>query len=96
MAHFNLNLFGRNDRSKTSLFASLLFVAAFGTLATSQSQQLCAEDASTSAAARDVLRRHCVRCHSGEGSEGGDFDVMDVLSLKESELIDTSLSLIHI
>ena len=95
MPYFNLNLFGRNDRSKASLskarpFASLFIVAAFGTLATLQSQQLWAEDASTSAAARDVLRRHCVRCHSGEGSEGGDFDVMDVLSLKESELIDTS------
>lgn len=39
-------------------------------------------------AAREVLRRHCVRCHSGEGSEGGNFNVLDVHSLRENGLLD--------
>ena len=88
-----LNQFGRNDRATFSMFTLLqpvVAAVALGLLCTLQPQQLQAQDASTSAAARDVLRRHCVRCHSGEGSEGGDFDVMDVLSLKEDDLIDTS------
>lgn len=39
-------------------------------------------------AAREILRRHCVRCHSGDGSEGGDFNVLDLESLLESGLVD--------
>ncbi|MCA9093234.1 MAG: hypothetical protein KDA68_07080 [Planctomycetaceae bacterium] len=33
--------------------------------------------------ARSVLRHHCWRCHNGEGSEGGDFDVMKVTDLTD-------------
>ncbi len=31
--------------------------------------------------ARDVLKQHCHRCPSGAGSEGGEFDVLDVATL---------------
>ncbi|QDU40104.1 hypothetical protein Mal4_44590 [Maioricimonas rarisocia] len=31
--------------------------------------------------ARSVLRRHCLRCHNGSGSEGGDFDILNVTHL---------------
>ncbi|MFG0333237.1 MAG: hypothetical protein ACF8TS_07750 [Maioricimonas sp. JB049] len=31
--------------------------------------------------ARGVLRRHCLRCHNGSGSEGGDFDILNVVHL---------------
>src|SRR6056297_831787 len=41
-----------------------------------------------SVAARDMLRKHCLRCHSGPGSEGGDFDVLDVAGLRADGLID--------
>ncbi|MFN7766866.1 MAG: c-type cytochrome domain-containing protein, partial [Planctomycetaceae bacterium] len=32
-------------------------------------------------AARNMLRTYCHRCHSGPGSEGGDFDLLDVATL---------------
>jgi serine/threonine-protein kinase len=38
----------------------------------------------TAGAARAVLRRHCWRCHSGEGSEAGGFDVLRLDDLTES------------
>jgi len=44
--------------------------------------------ADISAAARDMLRKHCLRCHSGPGSEGGDFDVLDVAGMRADGLID--------
>lgn len=33
--------------------------------------------------ARTVLRRHCLRCHNGNGSEGGDFDILNITHLTE-------------
>jgi serine/threonine-protein kinase len=45
-----------------------------GTAAETDGKQLAAE-------ARGVLKQHCQRCHHGEGSEGGDFDVLTLTSL---------------
>ena len=36
-------------------------------------------------AARNMLRTYCHRCHSGGGSEGGDFDLLDVATLTTAE-----------
>ncbi|MFH5806720.1 hypothetical protein [Alienimonas sp. DA493] len=46
------------------------------------------DSAALASAARTVLRTHCARCHSGEGSPGGNFDVLSVASLKESGHLD--------
>jgi serine/threonine-protein kinase len=41
-----------------------------------------AEDAKTLAVqARSIFKQYCLRCHHGEGSEGGDFDVLRVATL---------------
>ncbi len=37
--------------------------------------------------ARAILKQHCLRCHSGEGSDGGDFNVMSSQDLIDSKLI---------
>jgi mono/diheme cytochrome c family protein len=41
------------------------------------------EKAKLATAARGVLKQYCLRCHKGEGSEGGDFDVLKVADLVE-------------
>lgn len=38
-------------------------------------------------AAEAVFKRHCLRCHSGEGSEGGDFSVLNLEHLTAAELL---------
>ena len=45
------------------------------------------------AAARKMLRQHCVRCHSGPGSEGGEFDVLthDAQSLSVIKVVFAEL-----
>lgn len=40
-------------------------------------------DDDLAAQARGVLRQHCWRCHSGQGSAGGDFDVLNAADLAE-------------
>ena len=60
------------------LTAALLFLPA----------AMPAADSELPTAARTVLRTHCVRCHAGEGSEGGDFDVLDPAGMREAGLID--------
>ncbi len=47
-----------------------------------------AQVADVPAAARDMLRKHCLRCHSGPGSEGGNFDILNVSELREAGLIE--------
>lgn len=38
--------------------------------------------------ARAVFKEFCHRCHSGPGSEGGDFDVLDAASLRDARVDD--------
>lgn len=37
--------------------------------------------------ARNVLRRHCWRCHSGPGSQGGDFNVLNAAQVRDAGLV---------
>lgn len=37
--------------------------------------------------ARNVLKTHCARCHSGPGSDGGDFNMLNVDDLMQKEII---------
>jgi|GEM_PF-3447940 hypothetical protein len=37
--------------------------------------------------ARNVLRRHCWRCHSGSGSQGGDINVLSATQLRDKGLV---------
>ncbi|WP_406695167.1 c-type cytochrome domain-containing protein [Singulisphaera sp. Ch08] len=37
--------------------------------------------------ARGVLQRNCLRCHDGEGSAGGDFDLLDRENLVEKKVL---------
>ena len=39
--------------------------------------------------ARGVLKQHCLRCHSGEGSEGGDFNVLSQKDLLDSAMVES-------
>ena len=52
--------------------------------------QAAEDEKAVAAAARDVLRRHCLRCHSGPGSDGGDFHVLQANTLYENDLVDKS------
>src|SRR5262245_12527876 len=45
----------------------------------------------TALAARSVFKQHCHRCHSGAGSEGGEFDVLDVKTLTAKRDSDQTL-----
>jgi serine/threonine-protein kinase len=42
-------------------------------------------------AARAVFRQHCYRCHSGAGSEGGEFDVLDPKTMTAAKDGETPL-----
>lgn len=46
-----------------------------------------------SLAARTVLRQFCVRCHSGPGSEGGEFDALNQATLLKKDSSDNPLVL---
>ena len=60
------------NRSSIVLTLALGLASAFGTPV-----QSAETDAATIAVrARTVLKQHCARCHHGNGSEGGDFDVL--------------------
>ncbi|MEM9702297.1 MAG: hypothetical protein AAF907_07625 [Planctomycetota bacterium] len=72
--------------SHASVAAAL--AAGFASLIPAVSVAAETEADGVASAARTVLKAHCARCHSGEGSEGGNFDVTDVASLKEHLLID--------
>ncbi|QDT14995.1 hypothetical protein [Alienimonas californiensis] len=67
-----------------ALAAAVVFSAAPAGGAT----ETAADSATVASAARSVLRTHCSRCHSGEGSPGGSFDVLDVASLKKAGHLD--------
>ena len=68
--------------SVSVLYLSLLSVVfADGKAEDGQSKETYAVEA------RQILRRHCARCHNGPGSEGGEMNVTDAASLKEDGVI---------
>ena len=38
---------------------------------------------------RSVFKRHCLRCHDGQGSQGGDFDILNTDDLAKSGIVAT-------
>jgi Planctomycete cytochrome C len=48
---------------------------------------LFADNANLAFEARNVLKTHCARCHSGPGSDGGDFNMLNVEDLLKQELV---------
>ncbi|NNJ27746.1 hypothetical protein [Alienimonas chondri] len=76
-----------------AVFHKPLFAAAIVAGLASSPVLVAAEPAAVdqtdvAAAARTVLKTHCARCHSGEGSEGGNFDMQSVASLREHGIVD--------
>jgi len=82
-------LLGLNQR-----LCELVFFTMIATTAACVPRALCRADESQNtdpaipAAARDMLRKHCLRCHSGPGSEGGNFNILNIDELREQNLID--------
>jgi len=83
-------LFQKSNRT----FVQLVFTSAIATMVAGAPLALCHADPSRDAdpavpaAARDMLRKHCLRCHSGPGSEGGNFDILNINELRQHNLID--------